>query len=180
MIGLRVLIITVSIGFISACFSNEHQMLVTYREKISKAEQAELRGDYQLAEIGYAEAVSIADSGKWVDGMVSARRNLALMKTINGRPWEAENLLVEAWQLCLNESSCQGLDALCSQIVRHFVMSKKQPDEAEKYIRELGQRSERIELPETLKRRLTEYAEIMKENGFQDQSKALSDWANGL
>ena len=175
----KVWVISIFVMLMTGCFSDDYQTLTTYREEVSKAEKFEIAADYDSAELHYSNAIRIADAGKWLDGRVAARRNLALMKVINGRQKEAEPILIDAWNLCFNEATCNGLDRLCDQVVRYYIDAAN-PEQALKYISELESKPDRIEPPLTLKIRLKEFSVLMELSGFFDEAKSLDERSKRL
>jgi tetratricopeptide (TPR) repeat protein len=166
--------------FCVSCFQDTYSERKDFNLKFKDADEAVMAGNLPQAEKDYFSALSIAEKMKWNGGIVSARGALATLYSSQKQFSKAEENLVEARDLCKNDSSCYGLGSIYDGLVLIDLFELRDVGKAEANINEVILQRQRLNEESDVKSMLLRYADEMTANGFDLQAEQLVSRANSL
>jgi tetratricopeptide (TPR) repeat protein len=167
------------LGF-SGCFKDEYGYLQNYKAKTAEAEKAFLNNDYPKAEECYLSATKSAEEMGWVIGIATVKRDLAKLHSSYKKYDKAETTFNEAREICKKDQECYADDVLGSiydNLMFFYLHDIKDITKAEQLVDEVISQHPK---DKSIKIRLLDYADSMRNFGFEKQSKALRNRINYL
>ncbi|HKP67760.1 MAG TPA: hypothetical protein VJV05_00670 [Pyrinomonadaceae bacterium] len=146
------------------------------------ANEALLKRDFAEAERQFSDAAAYAEKIKWVDGVVMSKRNISGIKIAQKDLSGAEEVLLDAKQICLQDQKCSGgqLDSIFGHLVKFYAFRKKDPSKISGLVDEvIGSRS-RLADSKPIEAILESISEDLSVAGFKAQAEEVRSRLNEL
>lgn len=180
--NVKVVFIFIILFFNSCVFIEDKKRLEEYEIKKEEAKWFYIKNEYDKAEESYKSALMLAEKMKWIDGIVITKTELGSVYTAKLQFTKAEQTYNEAREICKNNSECSPVffGHIYDYQITLYLFKMKDISKAERLVEEVIKFQQRISTDESVKERLSRYADYMKTNGFEQQAENLLSRANSM